>query len=457
MATIPVGGLATGLDTNGLIDQLMAVDRQSVTLLQTKKVKSQAQATAFQDLNSRILTLKSRAESLGNPATFFARSVASSSETVATATAGPGDSRGAYTLTVTALARGSIAAASATRASLTDTVAAAAGTFQFKLGATGSVIGVAVDATTTLDQLARAINDKNAGVRASVVNAGTSAVPAWKLTLASNGTGASNDIAIVNDATTLGIASTQTAVDAAFNLSGLGSFTRASNTFSDVLDGVTITLKAGTGSTDLTVDVDKATTQARVQALLDAYNDVVKAIDSQAAATVGSDGALKTGAFTGDAATRQIRRGLASAIAERFSGSFKALAEIGVTTQKDGTLTLDAARFQQALAADAPGVQRLVAGAGSGDGIADLLAKQAAVATRSASGIIAVRQDAITTAMTNTQKDIDQAQVRLDATERTLRARFASLESLIAQLQQTGSALQSQLASLSGNNSSSKR
>jgi flagellar hook-associated protein 2 len=457
MATIPVGGLATGLDTNGLVEQLMAVDRQSVTLLQTKKVKSQAQATAFQDLNSRILTLKSRAESLRDPATFFARSVTSSSEAIATATAGPGGSRGAYTLTVTALARGSIATAGATRASVTDPVAAAAGSVQFKLGATGSVIAVAVDATTTLDQLARAINDKNAGVRASVVNAGTSALPAWKLTLASNGTGASNDIAIINDATTLGIASTQTAVDAAFSLSGLGSFTRASNTFSDVLDGVTITLKAGTGSTDLVVDVDKATTQARVQALLDAYNDVVKAIDSQAAATVSSDRALRTGAFTGDAATRQIRRGLAAAIAERLSGSFRALAEIGVTTQKDGALALDGARFQQALAADAPGVRQLVAGAGSGGGIADLLAQRAAAATRSASGIIAVRQDAITTAMANTQKDIDRAQVRLEATERTLRARFANLERVISQLQQTGSALQSQLASISGNNSSSRR
>ena len=76
---------------------------------------------------------------------------------------------------------------------------------------------------------------------------------------------------------------------------------------------------------------------------------------------------------------------------------------------------------------------------------------------KGAGSAVAVRQDAITTAMTNTQKDIDQAQVRLDATERTLRARFANLESLIAQLQQTGSALQSQLASLSGINSSSKR
>lgn len=456
MATIPVGGLATGLDTNALVDQLMAVDRQQVTLLQTKKLKAQAQGTAYQDLNSRLQNLKARADALSNPDTFFSRSVTSSDNDVASATAGAGSSRGSFSLTVTSLARGSIAAAASTKSAITDTIASAAGAFSFRLGASGPLVSVSVEAATTLDQLARAINDKNAGVRASVINAGTSQAPAWKLTLASSGTGAANDIQVVADGTTLGIANTQAAVDAAFTISGLGSFTRATNTFSDVLDGVTITLKAGSGTTDLSVDVDKGQTQSRVQALLDAYNDVVKAIDSQSAATVASDGSAKSGAFTGDAAARQIRRSLASAIATSLGGSLGTLAEIGVTTQKDGTLALDATRFQKAMNDDANAVRDLFTGEGEVDGIADLLADRATTATRSATGIIAVRQDAITASMTDTQKDIDRASDRLDATERMLRTRFASLESLIAQLQQTGSALQSQLQSLTVNSSSQR-
>jgi len=457
MATIPVGGLATGLDTNGLVDKLMAVDRQSITALQTKRLKTMAQSTALLDLNSRILNLKTRADAVGDPATFFSRSVTSSTATVATASAGPGGSQGSYTLTVTALARGSIAIAGAPRAAVTDTVASGAGTFQFKLGTTGSTVSIPVDATTTLDGLTRAINDKNSGVRASMVNTGTSALPAWKITLASNNTGASNDIMIGNDDTTLDIANSQTALDAAFSLSGLGDFTRATNTFSDVLDGVTITLKAGTGTTDLVVDLDKAATQNRVQGLLDAYNDVVKAIDGQSAAAVGTDGKVTTGAFTGDAATRQIRRGLSATIAQRFDGAFQALAAIGVTTQRDGTLTLDATKFQQAVSADAPGVRQLVAGAGTGDGIADLLSKAAAAATRSASGAIAIRQGAISASMASAQKDIDRAQARLEVTERGLRTRFASLESLVSQLTAKGSALQSQLDGMANNNSSSRK
>ncbi len=449
MAAIPVGGLATGLDTNGLVEQLLAVDRRNITVLDTKKVKYQAQGTAFQDLNARLLTLKSRAEALDDPETFFARSATSSSETVATATAGPGSTRGTYTFTVTALARGSLAAAGATKATLTDSIATAPGSFQFRLGASGPVIAIPVDETTSLSLLAKAINDKNAGVRATVVNAGTAAAPAWKLTIASNSTGAANDIVIVNDPTTLSIANTQTAADAAFTITGVGSFTRSTNTFSDVLDGVTITLKAGSGSTDLAIDVDKAATQSRVQGLIDAYNDVVKAIDSQAAAVVASDGSVRRGAFTGDAAARQIRRSLSSVIATRFGAAISALADVGVTTQKDGTLSLDATRFQQALTNDATGVRDLIAGASGTSGIATLLGEQATLATRSVSGVIAVRQDAITSSIRNTQKDIDNAQTRLDATERRLRVQFSSLEQLVAKLQQTGSALQSQLQSLS--------
>src|ERR1044071_5068238 len=153
MATIQLGGLATGLDTTALVNQLMAVERQPLTLLQTNKLKLQAVSTAFQDLNSRLVALKGRTDALRDPATFFPRTVASSTESVATATAGPGTARGTFSLTVTDLARGSIAAAAATKGAVTDVVAAAPGNFEFKLGPTGSVVSVAVDTTTTLGQL----------------------------------------------------------------------------------------------------------------------------------------------------------------------------------------------------------------------------------------------------------------------------------------------------------------
>ena len=466
MATIQLGGLATGLDTTALINQLMSVEQQPLTLLQTSKLKLQAISTAFQDLNSRLATVQSRADALRDPETFFPRSVSSSAESVAAASASAGTARGTYTLSVSALARGSFAAAASTKGATSDVVAASRGTFQFRLGPGGAVVSIDVDATTTLDQLAKAVNDKGAGVRASVVNVGTTAAPAYQLTLASTATGAASNIVIVHDGTTLGVANTQAATDSSFTIAGIGSFTRSTNTFSDVLDGVTISLKASSGSTDLTVDFDNSGVQANVQGLLDAYNDVVKTIDLQSQITTDSNGSPQLGAFTGDIVPQMIRRSLASAIATPVAGSLSTLSQIGITTQRDGSLSMDTDKFQKAIAADPQAVSDLVAGTSSRDGVADLLFAKLQTMTQAVTGTIAEREDGLTSQITSLDKQIDATQSRLDQTRQMLEEKFQNLELVVSRIQTTGNALLAQLQALqnssiqnriSGSNSSSAR
>ena len=447
---ISVGGLATGLDTDTIVAQLMAVERKPVTTLETRKVKFEALAAAFKDLNTRLNGLKTRTDAVKDPATFFGRSVTSSDDTVATATASSGSVRGTFTIIPTALARGSIAAAGVTKSALTDTIANSDGNFEFKLGATGSTVSVAVTTTTTLEGLVTAINEKNAGVRATAVNTGTAAAPAYKLSITSNATGAANDIVIVTDPTTLTITNTQTAIDAAFSVTGLGNFTRASNTFSDVLEGVTVTLKKDNGSTDLAIEYDKGGTKSKVQSVIDAYNDVIRTIDTQTAPRTAADGTVSGGAFSGDAVPRLLRISLASAIGTTVAGTLGRFADIGVTTQKDGTLTLDSAKFDKAFEADPVAVSNLVAGTSTQDGIADLLGAKVEAATKAVTGTIAARQDGITTSIRAIQKQIDSATQRLATKERALRARFAALEESVARMQQTGNSIASMLGSLPG-------
>ena len=369
---------------------------------------------------------------------------------MATATAVNGAVRGTFTLTTTALAKGSIAAAAVTKSALTDTIAVGDGNFEFKLGATGSVVSVAVTSTTTLDQLAAAINDKNAGVRATVVNVGTAATPAYKLSITSNSTGVANDIVIVTDPTTLAITNTQPAVDAAFSITGLGGFTRPSNTFSDVLDGITVTLKKPTGTTDLSVAYDKSATLTKVQGLIDGYNDVIRTIDAQTAPVTAADGTVQGGAFSGDAVPRVLRNSLATAIRSTVEGTLSRLADVGITTQKDGTLSLDSAKFQKALEDDPVALSTLIAGTTTKEGIADLVATRVNAATQALTGTIAARQDGITSSIQSIQKQIDSALARLVTKERSLRERFAALELFIARTTSTGEALMQQIKSLPG-------
>jgi flagellar hook-associated protein 2 len=450
---LAVGGLVTGLDTDALVARLLAVERRPVTLLEARKVRLEAAATAFGELGRRLGALQAAAAALDDAETVFDRRVTSSAESVATAVAGAGTGQGSYALTVTALARGSVAAAAAALDAVTDPVASGAGVFEFRLGAAGPLVSVAVDGATTLESLVAAVNAKNAGVRAAAVNTGTAQAPAWTLTLVSTGTGSAQNIVIVTDQTTLGVTTTQTAQDAQFTLAGFGTFTRPANTVSDALEGVTLTLKA-LGDATLVLEHDRTATQARVQALLDAYNEVVRYLDGQMLARAGADGTVTPGAFTGDVVPRQLRHGLASAVAAR-GGDQGTLAELGLTTSKDGTLGLDGARFQAALAADPQRVSAILAGSGAAEGIADVLLDQVADATRSLTGTLAVRQDGLSRNIRMVQQQIDTALGRLETSERLLRRRFATLEETIARIQNSGSALLARLASLEAGRSRS--
>jgi flagellar hook-associated protein 2 len=441
-------GLASGIDIEGLVARLMTVERQPLVLLQNRQASLAAKRSALGALAGKLGELRRQAELLADPGKFFPRSVTSSNDAVAVATASPGAGRGTFTLTVTGLARGSIAAAATTVGALTDTVAAGDGSFTFRLGADGADVAIPVTATTTLEQLVKAVNDANAGVRAAAINVGTAAAPAWKLTLTSNATGAANDIVVQADGTTLGITNTQAATDALFTVSGVGSFARASNTFADVIPGVTVTLKAPSGTTELAVDYSAGALQAAVQGLVNAYNDVMTSVASQSAGASDADGRVTPGVLSGEGVPRSIVASLRGALGAQRSGTFGRLSDIGVSVTRTGTVTLDPAAFQRALETDAQAVSDLVAGTGTTAGIADLLLQVVEAATRSPSGSLSTRQQGLETSIKDMQRQIDAGLERLTVRERVLRQQFLRLEETLGRLQQTQSALTSQLTSL---------
>jgi len=446
MAIGPIGGLSTGLDVESLISQIIAAERRPVVLLESRRARLQAQSSALGTLGAKLAEVKTQATALSDPETLFARSVTSSEDTVATATADRGSVRGTYALTVTALARGSIATATATKAALTDTIAAGDGTFTFRLG-TGDEVDIAVTDETTLADLVDAINDAGAGVQATAINMGTAAAPAYRLTLTSEATGADNDIVVVGDGTTLAIANTQAAANAAFTITGIGSFTRASNTVTDALAGVTVTLKAE-GATDLALAYSTGAIQAGLQGLVNAYNDVVRTVASQTATVTGADGKAQPGILGGDVTPRSVLASLRTAATADLGGTYATLSAIGITMQRDGTLLLDASDFQEALAADPQAFRLLVAGNGTTTGIADRLAAVTVTATQATTGTVTVRKDGLTRTIDGIGKQVDAWATRLGQRERALRAQFLALEKTVGRLKQTESSLSGYLRSL---------
>lgn len=432
---ISVGGLASGLDTNSIISQLVQIERRSVDALIQQKARAEDTRTAVSGFTSRLANVRAAALALKTSDDVLVRKAASSDTALLTAKAGSGAAPGTVTLTTEQLARVSIAGSTIGVNSADSTIATGAGTFRFQVGS-GDVVSVDVDATTTLSQLVTAINDEKAGVTATAVNLGTSASPNYRLQLTTKATGASQTISILGDDTTLSVQTSQTGLNARFSVSGFtGTFERESNTFSDVLNGVTVTLK-DEGTAQITVDDDTDAIVKKGKALASAFNDLVNYVAGESAVERQGDDVV-VGLLATDSGVRRIVDRLHEEISGAVAASsrFPNLSSIGFATQKDGTLLFDESAFTAALAEDADELAAVFAGAGEADGVGarvvDLID-----ALNESGGVIAARNRGLDEDVRRLEDDIDAGERNVVVFEDQLRAQFAALENLVSSLQQ---------------------
>jgi flagellar hook-associated protein 2 len=435
---ISIGGLATGLDTNEIIDKLVALERRPLDRLEEQQDAVEATKTAIGSVGTQLAALRTAAGKLSSVAKFLARTASSSDETVLKAAAGSGAAPGTTTLTVTQLARGAVATSTVGVASATSTVAAGAGSFQFQVGS-GAVQSVAVTGTTTLEQLASAINDLDAGVTATAVNLGTSAVPDYRLQIASTATGADQTIAIVRDDTSLAIQSTQAGLDAEFTVSGFAdTFSRSTNSFSDVLPGVTISLR-DEGTATITVEDDPDAIVEQVKGLVTAFNALRTFVSGESEVTQEEQGEdVTVGSLATDTSAQRLIARFQDLFARQLTGAetkYVNGSSVGLATQRDGTIALDEAKLRAALADDATAVAQVFAGNGTGEGIANALTDLVDDAT-GVGGLLAGRTSAIDQQLAALEDQIEIVEFRVQAFAENLELQFAALESLVGGLQQ---------------------
>jgi len=451
MPTISIGGLATGLDTNSIVSQLVALERRrAVDLLQIDQLDQQAKQSALATFGTKLADLLSAVDKLRDPSSALARKATSSAEATISATAGSGALVGSTQITVSQLARNAIAASATGVGSETSTVAAGAGSFSFRIG-TGDVQTVAIDANTTIEELATAINDLGVGANATVVNLGTSSAPDYRLRLATRETGTSNDLTIVADDTTLGVSVTQAAQNATFTVSGFATpLSRESNVVNDVISGVTLSLNAVGGPVNIGVTTDTSKVTQDVQAVVDAYNALVAFVDDQSEVTqdtTSADGDISAGPLAFDSTVRSIMDGLRTAFSagvEGLSGDYSLLAEAGLESTRDGTLKLDAAKLAAALASDEASVSELFGGLGATGGAFDRIHDYLGGLT-SSGGLLELRNKSITDTIATLTERIAAGERSVAAFEQNLRDQFTRLEVLVSQLQSQGSFLASAL------------
>lgn len=455
MGTITIGGLATGLDTESIVTQLVALERQrGVGSLQTQRTDANTRRIALQTFNGKVAAFLTAINKLKAPDDVLIRKASSSNESVLTANATTGAHNGSTEITVNHLARPAIATSVNGKAAATSTVATGSGTFAFRVGPTGTVQTVNVDATTTLEGLATAINALDAGANASVVNVGTTGSPDFRLRLGSDASGTGQAVSIVTDDTTLGIAVSQTALDAEFTVSGFPDpLTRDGNTVSDVIPGVTFDLLSAGGPVTVTVGGDDDAVTTQVDAAVKAFNDIITFVAGESAIeqdTESDDRSVKIGPLALDTTVRgvidSLRRLISDPTETGDEDGYTVLAQVGITTARDGTLTFNQAAFRTQLASRGSDVAKLFGGAPGGAGVADRISDYL-TAVSQAGGVIDVHNTAVGKEISSLEDRIAAGQRNLDAFEENLRAQFTSLEVLVQSLKSQGSFLLSALGS----------
>lgn len=390
MATITAPGIGSNLDVNSIVSQLMAVERQPLDVLDRKEASYQAQLSAFGSIKGALASFQGAVAGLKSPAQFLGYKAAVADGSVATASAGSGASPGTYSVEVQALAQAhklkSTAFAATTDALGSGTLTIQFGTYAggaFTANAERGAATIAIPAgASTLAGVRDAINAARAGVSASIVNDGSGN----RLVIASSHAGMANALritvadddgnpadatglsALAYDASTGGVANlaqTVAAQNATVVIDGI-AVSKASNTIADAIEGVTLTLaKTNPGDpTSLVVSRDAASARSAVERFVKAYNELGGALRELS----GYDAATKQGGvLLGDATVRTIQSRLRNLLNTRLDpapGGLSSLTDIGVAFQRDGTLKLDAAKLDAALADGTKDVASLFAAVG---------------------------------------------------------------------------------------------
>ena len=442
-------GSGSGLDTAALVTGLVEAQFAATNAqLTTRSDALTAQISGVASLKSGITGFDTALRTLVKGGSLVTQPTTSNAAVLGVAaTSGARLAGLSATLTVTRLAS---AQAATTNAAVARTATFRAGSLGVTIG--GATTALAIPAGATLADVAATINAAGLGLTAALVNDGGGARLTIKgrsgaanaFTIAGTDTSGSAggmslaDLSVGGGATgtTIGVP----AADAAITLDG-ASYTRATNSVADLIPGVRLDL-ASLGTATLGATAPTASLGQAVTDVVATFNELRRTLATQL------DPA--TGALRSDSAARQLSRALGQLttvpLAANANGAPRTLGDLGVRTERDGTLSIDSARLAKVLATYPDAVEAMFAdGTGASNG--GLSAALGAIATRATDR--AYGFDAETTQYTARKSDIGTAQAAaVDAAAKMkdrLTQQFSSMDAKVAAYKSTGDFLKQQV------------
>ncbi|MBT3366209.1 MAG: flagellar filament capping protein FliD [Nitrospina sp.] len=372
MAQTAIFGINSNLDTGGIIDNLVALQRAPINIVEAKRSIEESKLLSFQDLKGRLQTFKGIVNTLNTDSEFlstqglFSNNNSLDSNSVVSLSTSSQASSGTFSLTVNNLARESklVSEGFASTASSLDQ-----GTLNLGVGA--SSVTITIDSTNnTLDGLRLAINNSGLNVKASFINDGSSTNPV-RLAISGTKSGVDNDVTIGISGFLFGAGSinlvnfteTQTAQNANFVLDGV-AITKSGNVISDVIDGTILTLESA-GSGTVTLSSDTETIKDNIQNYVDGFNELMIHLNDLLSLNTDTG---ETSVLFANFTVQNLQQTLRESISNRVvgvSGDFNYLSQIGIRTNSDGTISIDDGDLSDALAQGVGNVSDLFSSNGS--------------------------------------------------------------------------------------------
>jgi flagellar hook-associated protein 2 len=413
-----------GINVQAAVAAAIAAESGPLTQMQNQQAALASQTSDLNVVEGHVQSLETALNALGDPAgQLMSMTASSSNSNVVSATASPGAAPGNHVVVVNNVA--------STASWYSDSVASnstplPSGSFTFQVGSNTPVqvtIGGSVD---TMDQLASYINGLNAGVTANVVNDSTGS----RLSIVANSSGAANNISITN-ATGVTFTQASSGADASLTIDGI-PIDSASNTVTGVVPGVTFNLVSAAPNTQVNVSTSEDVTQASaaVTSFVTAYNQVVSDINQEY--TVGANGVQ--GPLSGDPTLSILQSQLLGSGAYSTTGTnVSTLADLGITMNDDGSLTLDSTTLDSALQSNFSAVQNFFQGTAS-NGFVTFLNNQLNALTDPTNGAFTVDLQSISNENSDLQDQINNFEDYLQSQTTLLTNEYNQADALLQQL-----------------------
>jgi flagellar hook-associated protein 2 len=438
---ITSSGLASGIDTNAILAQLVQIQRIPIQKLQQRQSDIGLKAAKLSDITTKLNALKTAAEELDTIGKLLSYNATVGDGASASATATGDASPGLYTLRVNNLAK---AEKNLSTGFSSSTATASAGTITITTNdgaADAKTTAVALSGATSLADVVSAINGADAGVTATIINDGLGTATSHKIQLTATATGftsatASQAVVVDSGTTGLGFAESVTAENASLVLDGQ-TISRTSNTISDLITGVNLTLLDEPGTdTTLEVKTDPEGVEEKLQEFVDAYNGVMNLLlkelkvskDTKRPQSLASEPAIRS--------LEQAMDQIVSSTVGSTGGPFESLAAIGIKTTQTGTLTLDSDVLATAISTNSSSLAQVFTKDSTGivPQITDLVEQYA----DSLSGRLITTSKSLTSMTKNITDRIATLETRVDSYAARLRRQFTAMEQTIAGIQAQG-------------------